>query len=116
MIRGPARYFRHNAFEPELAQIKRIDERIDRANRIALVNPFIEAFGQHGPFCWTGRFGQGDELSLNSRTSSCSQRIAVGYSLLGVFVITAFVCLLSFIQIPPQRSSKNAKPRPLVII
>jgi hypothetical protein len=43
-------------------------------------------------------------------------RIAVGYSLLGVFVITAFVCLLSFIQIPSQRSSKNAKPRPLVII
>lgn len=42
MIRGPARYFRHNAFEPELAQIKRID----RANRIALINPFIEAFGQ----------------------------------------------------------------------
>ena len=34
MIRGPARYFRHNAFEPELAQIKRIDERIDRANRL----------------------------------------------------------------------------------
>ena len=46
MIRGPARYFRHNAFEPELAQIKRINERIDRANRIALINPFIEAFGQ----------------------------------------------------------------------
>ena len=32
MIGGPARYFRHNAFEPELAQIKRIDERIDRPN------------------------------------------------------------------------------------
>ena len=46
MIPGPARHFRHNAFEPELAQIKRIDERIDRANRIALINPFIEAFGQ----------------------------------------------------------------------
>jgi hypothetical protein len=46
MIGGPARYFRHNAFEPELAQIKRIDERIDRANRIALINPFIQAFGQ----------------------------------------------------------------------
>ena len=46
MIRGPARYFRHNAFEPELAQIKRINERIDRANRIALINPFIQAFGQ----------------------------------------------------------------------
>src|SRR4029077_6381181 len=46
MIRGPARYFRHNAFEPELAQIKRIDERIDRANRIVLINQFIQAFGQ----------------------------------------------------------------------
>src|SRR5262245_1899603 len=46
MIGGPARYFRHNAFEPELAQIKRIDKRIYRANRIALINPFIEAFGQ----------------------------------------------------------------------
>ena len=42
---GPARYFRHNAFEPELAPIKRIDERIDRANRIALINPFIKALG-----------------------------------------------------------------------
>jgi hypothetical protein len=46
MIGGPARYFRHNAFEPELAQIKRIDERIDRANRIALIDPLIQAFGQ----------------------------------------------------------------------
>jgi Domain of unknown function (DUF5919) len=41
-------------------------------------------------------------------------RIAVGYSLLGVFVITALVCLLSFIQIPSRRS--GVQPRPLVII
>ena len=46
MTGGPARYFRDNAFEPEFVQIKRIDERIDRANRIALINPFIKAFGQ----------------------------------------------------------------------
>src|SRR4029077_15663839 len=46
MIRGPARYFRHNAFEPELAPINRIDERIAPANRIVLINPFIQAFGQ----------------------------------------------------------------------
>src|SRR5215510_10722394 len=38
-------------------------------------------------------------------------RIAVGYCLLGVFVITALVCVLSFIQLPLQK-----KPRALVII
>ena len=46
MIRGPAGYLRLDALEPELAQIERIDERIDHANRIALVDPVIEAFGQ----------------------------------------------------------------------
>jgi hypothetical protein len=46
MIGGPARCFRHNAFEPEPGQIERTDERIDRANRIALIDPIIEAFGQ----------------------------------------------------------------------
>jgi len=39
-------------------------------------------------------------------------RIAVGYSLLGIFIITALVCVLSFIQLP----SKNNKPRALVAI
>jgi Domain of unknown function (DUF5919) len=39
-------------------------------------------------------------------------RIALGYSLLGIFVITALVCVLSFIRLP----SKTAKPRPLVVI
>ena len=34
------------AFEPELGQIKRIDKRVHRANRIALIDPLIEAFGQ----------------------------------------------------------------------
>ena len=46
MIGGPARYFRHHAVEPELGQIERIDERVHRANRIALIDPLIEAFGQ----------------------------------------------------------------------
>ena len=46
MIGGPARYFRRHAFEPELGQIERIDERVHRANRIALIDPIIEAFGQ----------------------------------------------------------------------
>lgn len=40
-------------------------------------------------------------------------RIAVGYCLLGVFVITALVCVLSFIHFRP---SKNAQPRALVVI
>jgi len=34
------------AIEPRLGQIKRIDERVDHTNRIALVDPVIEAFGQ----------------------------------------------------------------------
>ena len=46
MIGGPARCFRHNALEPKLGQIERIDKRVDRANRIALIDPLIEAFGQ----------------------------------------------------------------------
>jgi hypothetical protein len=37
---------RFNAFEAHLGQIKRIDKPIDRADRIALVNEIIEAFGQ----------------------------------------------------------------------
>ena len=46
MIGGPARYFRRHAFEPEFGQIERIDVRVQRANRIALIDPIIEAFGQ----------------------------------------------------------------------
>jgi Integrase core domain len=37
---------RIDAIEPEVAEFQRIDEHIDRANRIALVNPIIEAFRQ----------------------------------------------------------------------
>ena len=41
-----ARRFRDNAVEVELAQIERIDERVNHANRIALVDEIIKAFGQ----------------------------------------------------------------------
>jgi transposase len=46
MIRGPAGRGRIDPIEPEVAQFQRIDEHIDRANRIALVNPIVEAFRQ----------------------------------------------------------------------
>ena len=46
MIGGPARYFRHHAVKPELGQIERIDERVHRTNRIALIDPIIKAFRQ----------------------------------------------------------------------
>jgi hypothetical protein len=42
----PAGRCRINAIEPEIAQFQRIHEHIDRANRIALVDPIIEAFRQ----------------------------------------------------------------------
>jgi hypothetical protein len=46
MVRRPAGRRRINAIEPEVAQFQRIHEHIDRANRIALVDPIIEAFRQ----------------------------------------------------------------------
>ena len=46
MVRRPAGRCRINAIEPEVAQFQRIHEHIDRANRIALVDPIIEAFRQ----------------------------------------------------------------------
>jgi len=49
LYRRSARYFRRHAFEPEFGQIERIDERVQRANRIALIDPIIEAFGQQNP-------------------------------------------------------------------
>jgi hypothetical protein len=39
MIRGPAGRCRIDAIEPEVAEFQRIDEHIDRANRIALADP-----------------------------------------------------------------------------
>ena len=44
MVRRPAGRCRIDAIEPEVAQFQRIHEHIDRANRIALVDPIIEAF------------------------------------------------------------------------
>ena len=46
MIPGPAGRRRIDAIEPEVAEFQRIDEHIDRANRIALADPIIEAFRQ----------------------------------------------------------------------
>ena len=46
MIRGPAGRRRIDAIEPEVAEFQRIDEHIDRANRIALADPIIKAFRQ----------------------------------------------------------------------
>ena len=46
MIRGPASRRRIDAIEPEVAQFQRINEYIDRSNRIALVHPIIKAFRQ----------------------------------------------------------------------
>ena len=41
-----SRRCRIDAIEPEVAEFQRIDEHIDRANRIALVDPIIKAFRQ----------------------------------------------------------------------
>ena len=46
MIRGPAGRRRVDAIETQVAQLQRIDEYIDRSNRIALVDPIIQAFRQ----------------------------------------------------------------------
>jgi hypothetical protein len=43
---APAGRCRIDAIEPEVAEFQRIDEHIDRAHRIALVDPIIEAFRQ----------------------------------------------------------------------
>jgi len=44
MIPGPTDRCRIDAIEPEVAEFQRIDEHIDRPNRIALVDPIIKAF------------------------------------------------------------------------
>ena len=46
MIGGPAGVSGIDAGEPKISQIERRDEGIDDANRIALVDPVIEAFRQ----------------------------------------------------------------------
>jgi hypothetical protein len=46
MISWPVGRCRIDAIEPEVAEFQRVDEHIDRANRIALADPIIEAFRQ----------------------------------------------------------------------
>ena len=46
MIRGPAGRCPIDAIEPKVAEFQRIDEHIDRANRIALADPIIKTFRQ----------------------------------------------------------------------
>src|SRR3981189_567071 len=46
MVRRPAGRGRIAAIEPEVAEFQRIHEHIDRAKRIALADPIIEAFRQ----------------------------------------------------------------------
>ena len=46
VVAGTSRRLRLDAREAEGPQIKRIDEHIDRANRIALADPIIKAFRQ----------------------------------------------------------------------
>jgi hypothetical protein len=46
MVRRPTSCRRLNPFEAHLGQIERFDKRIDHANRVALINEIVEAFGQ----------------------------------------------------------------------
>src|ERR1035437_10250962 len=46
MVRRPAGRWRIDAIEPEVAEFQRIHEHIDRASRIALADPIIEALRQ----------------------------------------------------------------------
>jgi hypothetical protein len=45
-IRGPADPCCIDAFKAEIAQIQRLNEHIDRANRIVFVDPILKAFWQ----------------------------------------------------------------------
>jgi hypothetical protein len=45
VVRRPTSRRRLNPFEAHLSQIERLDKHIDHANRVALVNEIIEAFG-----------------------------------------------------------------------
>jgi hypothetical protein len=51
---GPSGRCRLDTIEPEASQIQRIDEGVDHANRILLVDPVVEAFRQKrrlSPIC-----------------------------------------------------------------
>jgi hypothetical protein len=85
MIRGPAGRGRIDAIEPELAEFQRIDEHIDRANRIALADPIIEAFRQQRRLLairplnktlhhFPRRFSTGIIASMGFSHSLCQQR------------------------------------------
>ena len=49
MIGGSSRGCRLDPIEAQFSQIERSDEGVDHANRIALVDKIIEAFGQQRP-------------------------------------------------------------------
>src|SRR5690348_12303841 len=44
MISRPPSLRRLDPFEAELGEIERIDERVDRSNRVVLVDPVVQAF------------------------------------------------------------------------
>jgi hypothetical protein len=46
VVRGPTSRRRLHPLKAHLGQIERIDKHVDHANRVALVNEIIEAFGQ----------------------------------------------------------------------
>jgi hypothetical protein len=46
VVRRPTRRRWLNPVKAHLGQIERVDKPIDRANRVALVNEIIKAFGQ----------------------------------------------------------------------
>src|ERR1700676_642927 len=46
MIGRPSRRLRLDPVKPELSKIERLDEGVDHTNRIILVDPIIQAFGQ----------------------------------------------------------------------
>src|SRR5258705_6723920 len=46
MIGRPPGCLRFHSCEPKLEKIERLDERVDRSNRVILIHPVIEAFGQ----------------------------------------------------------------------
>ena len=49
MIGGPSRRCRLDPIKAQFSQIESSDEGVDHANRIALVDEIIEAFGQQRP-------------------------------------------------------------------
>ena len=58
MIAGPAGRRWLDIIEAQFGEIERVDERIDRANRIALVDPVIEAFRQQRRLAAIGPFDE----------------------------------------------------------